>query len=214
MRKQTGFTLVEISIVLVIIGLILGAVFVGGQALVASAKTTGTITLIKDLTGAMSDFKNRYHYLPGDLPNAAADIQNITVACNIAASTASTTKIGDGLIEASEQKCVVEELVLAGFMKGSSTAQGFVSPLNQGSNPDVTVRWVNNSAVYLITSSSPFPPSVQNVIEIQNIPCDAATTIDNKLDDGETTAGNIRTSPPCVVGASGIPATTTLDVGL
>jgi prepilin-type N-terminal cleavage/methylation domain-containing protein len=209
MRKQTGFTLIEISIVLGIIGLILGAVFVGGQALVASAKTTGTITLIKDLTGAMSDFKNRYHYLPGDLPSAAADIQNISAGCNITPPYAGTG-IGDGLIKTGERKCVVEELVLAGFMKGSSTAIGFVSPLNQGSAPDVTVRWVNDSAVYLITNSSPFPPSVQNVIEIQNISCDAAIAIDNKIDDGDTTKGNVRTQPPCTPGIT----TTTLDVAL
>ena len=211
MRKQKGFTLVEISIVLVIIGLILGAVFVGGQALINNTRITGTITLIKDLTGAISSFKGRYHYLPGDLPLAGADIQNISAGCNIAITTAG---IGNGLIDSAvERQCVVEELVRAAFMKGRPTDTGFSSPLNQGAIPDVTVRWVNNSAVYLL-SPTLFPPSVLNVIEIQNIPCDAANAIDSRIDDGVTTTGNVMSNPPCIIGASGIPATTTLDVGL
>jgi prepilin-type N-terminal cleavage/methylation domain-containing protein len=139
MLKSKGFTLVEISIVLVIIGLILGAVFVGAQVLIATTKNTGTVTLIKDLSGAIIGFKSRYHYLPGDLPSAAQDIQNISTGatgCDIVPPFAG---IGNGLIDANEQKCVVEELVLSGFMKGSSSAPGFISPLNQGTTPDVIV---------------------------------------------------------------------------
>ena len=203
-NKHTGFTLVEISIVLVIIGLILGAVFVGGQTLIANTKTTGTITLIKDLSGAISDFKSRYHYLPGDLPSATQDISGITAgdACNIAPSNGT---IGNGLIEysatpPSESSCVVKELVLAGFVKGSAT--GFESPFNLGSTPDVSLRAKTSAAV------TTFPATVQNVIEISNIPLDAAQAIDNKIDDGNFGSGN-------VMAASGVDAThVMLDIGL
>jgi prepilin-type N-terminal cleavage/methylation domain-containing protein len=216
MLKSKGFTLVEISIVLVIIGLILGAVFVGAQVLIATTKNTGTVTLIKDLSGAIIGFKSRYHYLPGDLPSAALDIQNISTGatgCDIAPPFAG---IGNGLIDANEQKCVVEELVLSGFMKGSSTAPGFISPLNQGTTPDVIVRSAITSKVNVASISNPlvkaFPSTVQNVIEISGISCDAATAIDSKLDDGDTTTGNIKVAPQCIPGA--LPPTTNLDVGL
>jgi prepilin-type N-terminal cleavage/methylation domain-containing protein len=203
MYKQAGFTLVEISIVLVIIGLILGAVFVGGQTLIANTKTTGTITLIKDLSGAVADFKSRYHYLPGDLPKASDDISG---ACNIDTSTA---KIGNGLIDTPQEiNCVPSELILAGFVKGSPTATGFVSPLNNGSLPDVFVKVANMTAV------TTFPNTVQNVIEIVGIPCETANGIDGKIDDGDTSKGNVMSNPPCVSGASGVPPTTVLDVGL
>ena len=204
MNKHSGFTLVEISIVLVIIGLILGAVFVCGQTLIANTKTTGTITLIKDLSGAVADFKSRYHYLPGDLPMAGDDISGISGACNIATSTA---KIGNGLIDTdAEKNCVAEHLVLAGFIKGNTT--GIVSPLNAGTTPDVFVLATSKA---LVTT---FPATVQNVIEIQGIPCDAANAIDSKIDDGDTQKGNVMSYPPCIPGASGAPATTTLDVAL
>ena len=198
MNKQEGFTLVEISIVLVIIGLILGAVFVGGQTLIANTRTTSTISLIKDLSGAVADFKSRYHYLPGDLPKAGDDIPGVSSGCNIATST---SNIGDGLIDMNaEISCVAEHLVLAGFIKGSAT--GIVSPLNAGTTPDVFVLATSKASV------TTFPATVQNVIEIQNIPLDAAQAIDNKIDDGILGSGN-------VIAASGVDAThVTLDVGL
>lgn len=210
MNKQVGFTLVEISIVLVIIGLILGGVFVGDQALIANTKATGTVKLITDLSGAINDFKSRYHYLPGDLPKAHDDIAGIASGstCDIATSTA---KIGDGLIDTDiEKNCVTVQLVLAGFIKGN--AAGIVSPLNAGSTPDVFVR--ATQAFDTTPAVTSFPPTVQNVIEIQGIPCDAANAIDGKIDDGDTTNGNVMSNPACVDSGSGMPATTTLYVGL
>ena len=197
MNKQIGFTLVEISIVLVIIGLILGGVVVGGKALIANTKATGTVKLITDLSGAINDFKSRYHYLPGDLPTASQDIQGIT--CD--------NGNGNGLIEKTpdEVSCVSQHLVLGGFIKGSAT--GIVSPLNNGSLPDVFVMAAKISAVN-VAAVNPFPATVQNVIEISNIPLDAANAIDSKIDDGTLGSGN-------VMAASGVDAThVTLDVGL
>ena len=204
MNNQKGFTLIEISIVLVIIGLILGAVLLRSGSVIGNTKATSTIALIKDLNAATNDFKSRYHYLPGDLPKAGDDIPGVSVACNIAAST---LNIGNGLIDTSAEKsCVAEHLVLVGFIKGSAT--GIVSPFNGGATPDVFVLSANTSAVN-VAAVNPFPPTVQNVIEIQGIPCDAASTIDSKIDDGIATAGNVMYTPtPCTNGV------TTLDVAL
>ena len=197
MNKQIGFTLIEISIVLVIIGLILGGLFVGGQALIANTKATSTVKLIQDLTGAVSGFKARYHYLPGDLPKAGDDISGVST-CDIATSTAN---IGNGLIDtAQEVSCAPVELVSAGFIKGSTA--GMVSPLNPGSSPDVFLIAKIHAAV------TTFPATVQNVIQISNIPLDAAQAIDSKIDDGILGSGN-------VMAASGVDAThVMLDVGL
>ena len=197
MNKQIGFTLVEISIVLVIIGLILGTIMYNSDVLVGNTKATSTVKLIQDLTGAVSDFKARYHYLPGDLPKASQDIPGIT--CDYGN--------GNGLIETTpnEVSCVAQHLVLGGFIKGS--AAGIVSPLNPGSSPDVFVMAAKISAVN-VAAVNPFPATVQNVIEISNIPLDAANAIDSKIDDGTLGSGN-------VMAASGVDAThVTLDVGL
>ena len=211
MNKQIGFTLVEISIVLIIIGLILGGLFVGGQALIANTKATGTVKLIQDLTSAVSDFKARYHYLPGDLPIASQEFSGIP------SGTLCDKGNGNGLIEKTpdEVSCVSQHLVLGGFIKGS--AAGIVSPLNPGPSPDVFVMAAKISEVN-VAAVNPFPATVQNVIEIgtaaQGIPCDAALSIDGKIDDGDTQKGNVMSNPPCVNGGGGMPATTILDVGL
>lgn len=214
MNKSRGFTLIEISIVLVIIGLLLGAILLRSGSVIGNTKATSTISLIKDLSGAVADFKNRYHYLPGDMPKAADDIPSVSEICNIVTSE----KIGNGLIDdtTAEKPCVAEHLVLAGFIKGSTT--GILSPFNGGTTPDVFVLANNLSATfgtaYKFGTPTLTPVTVQNVIEIQNIPCDAANAIDSKIDDGDTTKGNARSNPACIIGASGIPATTTLDVAL
>jgi prepilin-type N-terminal cleavage/methylation domain-containing protein len=51
MKSQKGFTLVEISIVLVIIGLILAGLFVNSDVLIGNTKATSTAKLIQDLSG-------------------------------------------------------------------------------------------------------------------------------------------------------------------
>lgn len=64
--KQAGFTLVELSIVLVIIGLIVASVLVG-QDLVRQAELRGTITQYEQFQAAVKTFQTKYSALPGDV---------------------------------------------------------------------------------------------------------------------------------------------------
>ena len=204
MNKQTGFTLIELSIALVIIGLILSMIVIKSGVLVGDTKTTSTITLIKDLSGAVIDFKSRYHYLPGDLPKASDDISGVTIG------SACDSGNGNGLIDdtTNEIPCVAEHLVLAGLIKGNTT--GIFSPFdNNQTNPDVFVMSAKTSQVN-VAATNAFALTVQNVIEIKNIPCEAANTIDSKIDDGDTTKGNVRIEPACTA----TNAITTLDVAI
>jgi len=70
MRK--GFTLVELSIVLVIIGLLIGGILVA-QSMVSTAKVTAVIQQIGQFDAGVENFKTRYNYLPGDLPIFGGD---------------------------------------------------------------------------------------------------------------------------------------------
>ena len=198
MNKGKGFTLIEISIVLVIIGLILGAVMLRSGSVIGGAKTTGMIALIKDLSAAINDFKNRYHYLPGDMPKAGDDMSGISATCNIATTTA---KIGDGQVNTTDEvNCVAEHLVQAGLIKGS--ASGIFSQNNTSLTPDVffTARRTSGSL------PPAFSPTVLNEIELTNQPCETAKAIDSKLDDGDFATGNIRASvTSCTPGGSNDP---------
>lgn len=69
--KNHGFTLIELSIVLVIIGLIVGGVLVG-QDLVKAAETRAQISQIEKFNTARNTFKVKYGYLPGDIPDPYA----------------------------------------------------------------------------------------------------------------------------------------------
>ncbi|MDB6086392.1 MAG: prokaryotic N-methylation site, partial [Gammaproteobacteria bacterium] len=68
-KSQRGFTLVEIAIVLVIIGLLLGGVL-KGQELIYNQKVKSTYDNYRQYTAAMYGYQDRYKALPGDDPNA------------------------------------------------------------------------------------------------------------------------------------------------
>lgn len=64
-----GFTLIELSIVLVIIGLIVGGILAGNE-LVRAAKLRSLIKEVNQLTTAVNTFKGKYNCLPGDCARA------------------------------------------------------------------------------------------------------------------------------------------------
>lgn len=72
-QRRGGFTLIEMSIVLVIIGLIVGGVLVG-QSLIAAAGIRATITQIEKYNQAANTFTGKYGYLPGDIKDPGASM--------------------------------------------------------------------------------------------------------------------------------------------
>src|ERR1700689_74908 len=68
--KQSGFTLVEIAIVLVIIGLLLGGIL-KGQEMINQAKIKNVVSDFNGIASALYGYQDRYRALPGDDLNAA-----------------------------------------------------------------------------------------------------------------------------------------------
>ena len=81
-NKESGFTLVELAIVMIIIGLLIGGIL-KGQELIANAQTTATIAQIKGLDGAISTFDDKYNAMPGDMTNVATRLSNCGAECVI-----------------------------------------------------------------------------------------------------------------------------------
>lgn len=172
---QQGFTLVEIAIVLVIIGLLLGGIL-QGQSLIRSMRVKDVVVTAKDLTAASQQFKDRYRYLPGDWRYSANEIPNVTVGGD-----------GNGIINTvTESNNVPIHLFNAGFIR-STQLQSYYG----------TVRVLGNNAAagsVVASGSNPIPASVLNVIEFANLPCDVAVEVDLKLDDGDIIKGSSRAS--------------------
>lgn len=69
--SNLGFTLIELSIVLVIIGLLVGGVLVG-RDLISAAEIRSQINQIENYKSSVNAFKLKYGYLPGDIPDPTA----------------------------------------------------------------------------------------------------------------------------------------------
>ncbi len=75
-RKSQGFTLVEIAIVLVIIGLLLGGIL-KGQEMITQAKIKNVIADFSGISAAYHGYVDRYKKIPGD---EAAPSPSVTAA--------------------------------------------------------------------------------------------------------------------------------------
>src|SRR5256886_16287139 len=76
-KRQQGFTLVEIAIVLVIIGLLLGGIL-KGQEMITQAKIKNVIADFSGVSAAYHGYQDRYRAIPGDDPNAATRWASMT----------------------------------------------------------------------------------------------------------------------------------------
>lgn len=126
MTKKNGFTLIEISIVIVVIGLLIGGILLG-KDLIRAAELRSIISESDAYKTAANTFKLKYNAIPSDLPSATSyfgakancsDTTNFTATCNgnnngIISVNASTVTIGN------EQFLFWQHLALAGLIAGN-----------------------------------------------------------------------------------------------
>lgn len=92
---RNAFTLIELSIVLVIVGLIVGGVLVG-RDLIDAAAVRSQIAQVEKLSSSTHTFQTKYNnYLPGDIPNPHATNFGLTTARGIYEGTGD----GNGVIQ-------------------------------------------------------------------------------------------------------------------
>ncbi len=133
-RNRKGFTLIDLSIVLAIIALFIGGIMVG-QNLIRSAELLSVTIDVKCFTQAIQLFKEKYKYLPGDMPTATnfwgTDSNCPTTSYTTTPHTATCNGDGNGRIgdynattyawgtQAYEVMRVWQQLADAGFIDGS-----------------------------------------------------------------------------------------------
>jgi prepilin-type N-terminal cleavage/methylation domain-containing protein len=191
MRKQTGFTLIEIAIVLVIIGLLLGGIL-KGQELITSARVRNIISQQDGIKAAYFGFLDRYRALPGDYDQGGANITGVsTSACNAGNGN------GNGRIELGapsyETILAWEHLSKAGFINGSFNCNAAESAATTPNNPFAVRLQLIWDAVFADPSGGP-PPARHNLKSGNQIPSDLLAEVDRKVDDGNATGGAFRFS--------------------
>ncbi len=95
---KSGFTLIELSIVLVIIGLIVGGVLVG-QDLIRAAAVRATISQIESYNTAVNTFQAKYDALPGDISATNAIAFGLSPSLAFRTTTGITFGNGNGILE-------------------------------------------------------------------------------------------------------------------
>jgi prepilin-type N-terminal cleavage/methylation domain-containing protein len=117
--KNKGFTLIELSIVLIIVGLIVSGILAGEQ-LVKGAKLKHIMTDFRQFNTAIASFKNTYGQLPGDFNNAKAIwpvecTDQVNAACNGTGNGMIRTETGPNNMERIR---AWQHLSLAGLIEG------------------------------------------------------------------------------------------------
>ncbi|MDD5328735.1 MAG: prepilin-type N-terminal cleavage/methylation domain-containing protein [Sulfuricella sp.] len=188
-KHQSGFTLVEIAIVLVIIGLLLGGVL-KGQAMIESAKIRNVTNDLNAVQTAFHAYQDRYRAMPGDdaaaITHFGAGVTN--GGGNGAIAGAYTLAVPAA---AGESSNFWQHVRSAGFMKGEGTSG--VPPF---------------AATGGILGVEAAPLGLTGTAACVSIESSYAQSIDAGIDDGVATSGDVRAGATYAAlnGASGAAA--------
>lgn len=218
-----GFSLIELAVVLVILGLIAGGILTG-QSLIRSAQLNGITSDLSRYVSATQTFQDRYDDLPGDMSNAtdvwgAVHVTPATCALTVGTGMQTCNGDGDRMIEdtssnpnSNEIFRYWQQLANAGLVEGSFT--GVTGPTHahyasvSGQNvPDTKISRVGISTYYY------GPAALNNVILFEGTYGNSLLvgldetganqgyflspaelwSIDKKMDDGRPGTGKIVT---------------------
>lgn len=191
-NKQKGFTLVEIAIVLVIIGLLLGGIL-KGQELISSARVRNLADQNSGIQAAYYGFIDRYRQVPGDWSAA-----NASPALGIAAAELIGGD-GNGRIDntVAEAAAAWTQLAKSEFLGGGFTpAIAATLPANETDYATDQAAPVNAfNGVLVLTRNQGYTGTRANRLNLhmgRNVPVNIARELDLKVDDGLPNTGVLR----------------------
>jgi prepilin-type N-terminal cleavage/methylation domain-containing protein len=189
-KSQSGFTLVEIAIVLVIIGLLLGGIL-KGQEMITQAKIKNVINDFNGIAAATASYQDRYRALPGDELNATTVARwgaaafggdgNGVLCTGVCTATppAYNAAAAVATVASPEPNLFWMHLRLSGFVPGPTTGAGATQQPANAVNGILGVQTTGMGFTSTIVCTS-------------NLPDKVAIAVDTQMDDGSALAGQVR----------------------
>jgi type II secretory pathway pseudopilin PulG len=186
---QTGFTLVEATIVLVIIGLLVGTML-WGQELLVHGRSKAVIVDLNELVAAAAAYQDRYRAIPGD--DAQAQTRWNWTAVPAAAPSTPGDRNVDGsynlptAVPEPESRLFWWHLRKAGFINGATEAINAALAAQQPTN-------VFGGMTGVTMGTGPATVDLIGLIVCTaNVTAKVAIAVDGRLDDGQSAGGAVR----------------------
>lgn len=201
-KQQSGFTLVEIAIVLVIISLLLGGVLKGTE-LIENSKVRRSVNDINGVAAAYNAYVDRYRAIPGDDGNRTSLQGRGGLWTDVPSAGNSNGRLevtrNQVFNAQGEHDEFWQHLKAAGFISGDpkSTSVSALPKNAFGGMIGVTTQVVNASLSGL-------------KVCLSQVPGKAAMALDNQMDDGDGAKGVMRATPGNNNGAATNPNNTEL----
>jgi prepilin-type N-terminal cleavage/methylation domain-containing protein len=192
MRRQRGFTLVEIAIVLVIIGLLLGGIL-KGQEMITQAKIKNVIADFSGVSAAYHGYVDRYKKIPGDDPCAGGAVLAGNCGTTTGRWTGAVAGDGNGVVggkynisgaSTAESRQWWDHLRRAGFVSGVGDQQPF--------NALTGMIGVQTGDAATPTPGAALGGFSGIIICSANLPDKVAIAADTQMDDGVPSSGSVR----------------------
>ncbi len=203
-NAQSGFTLVELAVVMIIIGLLVGGVL-KGQQLIENAKVTRTIKDVNGYIAAHHGFYDKYRAFAGDMGNATARLNGCTGA-NFCADGNGDSRVGVRLTSFgaftganhAENTQHWKHLALSDFISGVNAGAPSADGLEVfgESHPSAKIGG-GFSALHMASANTEYSPGHTFLLSANPndagafFPPSIAFQIDQKMDDGNPNAGSV-----------------------
>jgi len=211
--SQGGFTLVELAVVLLIIGLIVGGIL-RGQDLITSAQLNSVQTDANQIRTATNTFQDKFIALPGDFGNADSAINssltlndgngNGRIDGNRVSSTGDGNEAVNAWVHLAESDILgsVDANNLNGGSNDLSASNGFAGSVGgfwtfgQGLPNGNFANAAGQSNIWLVLGDTGTDASSDNN-DGEIVSAEEAAQLDRKIDDGRPESGTMRASDSC-----------------